>query len=463
MGHPYAESAVAEAAAAERMKRRQAAAEAAERPVAAPPAAAPEPGGKADPEARPDPMPARRRTPAPSRAAVTNRSKARQLLTEGLQALRRREFNGAIAAFQRASEADPGSAQAFFQLGNAFFQRGFQRGTPDRADADDTQRALEAYQTSMALDPELKGLGEPFLLYHGMGQCLESLGRYDEAAEQMRRAAKAAPHNPMPMLYAAELRHRMRDMKKSAENLHQGVLRARRIGAYRSMAKLVRSHPQFAGMLRLPQNRAVLDAYDKVEAGKLAEGQAMDQVEEQLGMRDALRDTVREPADESRARIVAAPRADPRIQELLEQADGDFKWRQFRRAIVGYEQALREDRTKGSLDGAQRASVLERAGAAYRQLGLTNEAVQTLERSAQEGPRNPSTYYQLALAYSTAGQFTSALNALDKSFRHAQGALELRKTLLLARTDTELEPLRDLPAFQRMISTYALRARARVP
>lgn len=393
--------------------------------------------------------------PAPARAET---ARAKALLEEGLGSLKRKAFSAAITAFQRAAEADPGSAEAYFQLGNAYFQRGFARGTPDKADAPDVKRAVEAFETAKAIDGSLRSLSEPFLLHHGLGQCYEALGRYDEAAEQTAQAALAAPHNPMPPLYTAGVRYKMRDLKQSSMNLLESVQRARRIRSYPSLARLVRTHPQFAGLLQVANNKMILEAFDQVEAGKLNEAQARSQIDERLSLRDSVSSTW--SPDDSRARVVQAAAPDPRLYDLLADADGDFKFRKHRRAIQEYEEALRLDHSRGSLGTAEKARIMQNIGVSFRMLGLTEQAILALEKAAQEMPRVSSTYYQLALAHATSGQFTNALHALDLALQNAHSASDLRMTLLLAKTDTELEPVRDLPGYQRLLSQYSSRTRA---
>lgn len=395
--------------------------------------------------------------PARDFTAAGQRARARAMIAEGLDSLKRRRHSSAIISFQGATEADPGSAEAFLQLGNAYYQRGFSRGTPETADRKDVQRALDAYQTALALDPESKAIAEPYLLHYGMGQCFEALGRYDQAAEALRRASLAASHNPMPPLYSAGLRFKMRDLKQSSENLHESVLRARKIRSYPALAKLVRSHPQFSGLMTVPQNRMILETYDQVESGQIREGLAKSHIEERLSMRDALA-SARSGA--AMARIVAAQPPDPRIQQWLDEADGDFKFRKFRHALSEYQHVLKLDGTRGSLGAAERARIYQNVGVSYRMLGLAEESVAFLEKAVKEMPGSSSTYYQLALALSTAGKFMSALQALDLSLKFAHSNADLRVTLLLARTDSELEPVRDLPGFQRLLAQYSGRARA---
>ena len=370
-----------------------------------------------------------------------------------------RSVNTAIAAFKTAVQADPGSAEAAFQLGNAYFERGFAQGTPDTADKADAQRALESYQSTLAIDPKLVEVSEPFLVRHGMAQCYEALGRLDEAAEQTRLAAKAAPRNPMPPLYLAEIELRRGDSRHSAESLLDAIERARKVHTYAALSRLVRRHPQFAALAQAPRTEIILHDYDDVETGALTVASARERAEERIAMRDSLNDQPRGAAAQAQARLLAAPPVDKKVLGLIESADGDFKWRRYRNALAGYRAAFEADRRRGTLTGAERARILENVGVAYRQLSQTDEAVTMLQRSIQEVPQNSSAYYQLALAQSAAGRFLEAMHALDLSLRNAPNIADLRKTLILARTEPELDAMRDMPGFNRILDQHSHRAR----
>src|SRR5260221_22299 len=55
------------------------------------------------------------------------------LIKMGLSRLDAQDYAGAIASFKQASKTDRGNAAAFFLLGYAHYQRGFQGGTPASA------------------------------------------------------------------------------------------------------------------------------------------------------------------------------------------------------------------------------------------------------------------------------------------------------------------------------------------
>ncbi|MFA6029349.1 MAG: tetratricopeptide repeat protein [Elusimicrobiota bacterium] len=386
-----------------------------------------------------------------SRPAVRDSSESRRLVTEGVAALRAQRFTQAVSLFENATRADSSSAEAFYRLGGAYYQRAFQRGTPEKADRDDAQAAVDAYQTAIALDSSLESVSSPYLLHHGMGLCLQALGRTEEALDAYKKATAAAPGNPMPNLYAAALRYSMRDFDRSQANLELSARRALKLKAYPALAKLVRGNEIFSAMMSAPQNRTVLDLYDQVQAGVISEDEAHGRLSGTVEYRDALRDV---PTSADRPAALDAPRVDPRVQDALDRANGQYGAQRFREAVDSYQEALDADARKGTLDAVQRSVVYEKIGSAYRQLGLAGEAIRVLENAVAELPQNSAAYYQLSLCYAISGRLALSLSALNRSLENAASVAELRQTMLLARTDNELEPIRDLPKFREILKTH---------
>ncbi|HAH06785.1 MAG TPA: hypothetical protein DCM05_09715 [Elusimicrobia bacterium] len=383
-------------------------------------------------------------------------AKVQSLLEQGSQALRQQQYSQAIAVFEKATRADSSSAEAFFKLGDAYYQRAFQRGTPDKADKDDAQNATEAYEAALALDPDLKAVTNPYLLHHGLALSQQALGRYDEALSNFRKATQISPRNPMPNLYAAALRWRMQDFEMSSANLEVSVQRARKARMYPALAKLVRTNALFTDLLAAPKNQVILESYDAVAAGTLDEREARARIEGASSYRDSLtNERSRRPA------ALEAPQVDPKVQEALDRANGQYQAQLFHEAIASYDEALDIDSRKGTLDSIQRTLVYSKMGASYRQQGLAPEAIRLLERAVEEVPQNSEAYYELALSYSVSGRLALAMSALSKAFDNAATLADQRKTLLLARTDSELEPLRDLPKFQELIKSRAKKLSAR--
>jgi tetratricopeptide (TPR) repeat protein len=396
------------------------------------------------------------RTKGRTSSKAVGSAEAKALIAKGSAAVRENQFSQAIAVLEQATRCDSSSSEAFFRLADAYYRRAFQRGTPEKADRDDAQNAVDAFQTAVSLDSELKGISDPYLLYHGFGLSLQALGRNDEALSAFRSATLASPKNPMPNLYAAALRFQMGDFPMSSMNLEASIKRARSRGVYPALSKLVRTDPLFSGLLAVPKNLALLNAFDSVQAGTLTEGEAGERLAYASQFRDSVRD-VPSSAGSRPPSMDAAQSADPQVQEALDLADNHFQSLRFSEAIEEYQKALDLDARKGTLDASAKSLALERLGASYRQLGLASEAVRILERAVSELPQNGQAYYQLSLSYAAAGKLASSLGALNKSLENAATPADLRKTLILARTDSELDPLRDQPRFGEILRNHSAR------
>ncbi len=130
----------------------------------------------------------------------------------GLVELSHRRFESAIHVLAAAVKADPDSAPAANELGNAY------------AAAGRTAEALASYRQSIAVDP-LYAAG-----HYNAGICLQKLGRFAEAVLCARRAAELAPEWP-----AAH--HRLGCALTSAQRLSE---------AAEALAAAVRLGPELA-------------------------------------------------------------------------------------------------------------------------------------------------------------------------------------------------------------------------
>lgn len=395
---------------------------------------------------------------APALAAGTKAGKpakgkeaARRLVDEGAALLRLRKYAPAIAAFQGATRLDSGSAEAYFRLGDAYYQRAFRRGTAEPADTEDANLALAAYQTASALDPTLRSVSDPYLLHHGAAMCHRALHRYDEALAELRKAMAESPGNPMPSLYAAQIRLLMKDIPLSSTNLQLGIQRARRLRSYRQLARLVRADPSFSGLLAVGQNQAILKAYEEVEEGTLSESRVQERIQELSTYRDSPRNADSHVSPQARIEAPRAAESGPVVMESLGRGHVEFRRRRYRAAVQEYRHALDEDAGRRSLGPAHKALLLENMGTAYRMLGDADGAARALEEAVRLAPQAGSAYYQLALACSVSGRFSRALESLDFSLKKARSMEELRRLLLQAKTDPELDPVRDLPTYRRIL------------
>lgn len=364
----------------------------------------------------------------------------------GLDNLEHREYGAAIASFQKAAKLRSDAA-SYFLLGYAHYQRGFISGAPETADKQDAMETINAYMMALAIDPTLSQLSAPHKLWHSLAMSYEAVGSYEKAVDAYARAIKADPSNPMLPLYHARLSHKMGELDKSAVSFKSAMSKAREQGQARAVVSLVKSSPLFTFMLENPAVASQIGAPQQRAVPIVEEG-------ELVAMRDAVRGTT--PAERRRPQIREQDRA---VTDALARANDEFKYRRYRAAIEAYQDAMTNNSNSGTLAPSQVAFVYERVGTCYNKLGLSAEAIRFLRKAVQDQPMNAPAHYQLALAYSVSGHYQDSVKALKEAFKTAPSNGELKKLMLLAKTDSELEPVRDLPAFQGMIAEYSDRAR----
>ena len=407
-----------------------------------------------------------RKTVAKRKAVSSGQTNA--LVQAGLEAMERKEFTAAINDFSKASRAK-GDSASYFLLGYAYYQRGFLSGDPDRADKQDAVEAVNAFSTALALDPSLEQLTQPYKLYHAMAMCDEALGSYEKAVDAYKKAFQAAPRNPMLPLYAARLRYRMNDLRKSAANLDLALQLAKKEGKAKAVVNLLETDPRFSIMLASDAHLAALRKLDPnaqaVAAAPAAAAPAASPAafaSNGFSLKDAtvVRDSVRgtTPAEDRAATLRAQ---DKDVLDALAAANDDFKFRSYRNAINGYNDALSLNAGSGILTPTQVAFIWERIGTSYNKLGQSAQAIHALRKCVQDAPMDAAAHYQLALAYAVLGRYQESVHALGESFRSAPNNGELKKFMLLAKTDSELEPVRDLPAFQATIDEHRSRSLTR--
>jgi tetratricopeptide (TPR) repeat protein len=380
---------------------------------------------------------------APPASAAPARPEVKALLKKGLAAMERRDFASAIKTFSKASALGPDS-RALFLLGYAHSQRGSQRASASAADKRDALEAVSAYSQALAIDPELKVIADKSRFYRSLAWGHETSGSFEAAADAYRSALAAAPKNPMIGLQLARVYSRLGDPVRAAESLQASLDAARELGQETLILNTVRRNPKYSSMLAYPDVAAVV--VDETASSGVLVAQAAG-----VSRGEELRDAVRDPGPALSRGLASMPLPDPAVTGAVSQGDENFKFRQYRGAINAYEAAARLDSRTQTLSPTQRAILYERLGTAYNRLGLTLEAVLPLQRSLQAAPQNPAAHYQLALAYSVSGRFKEALRALDAAFRCAPSKGEMRRYMILAKSDLELEPLRDMGSFNSLL------------
>ena len=383
---------------------------------------------------------------APSAGAFGTSTQARadSLIARGIEDLHREDFKAAVDDFSKAV-ALRSDGPGYFLLGYAHYQRGFKTGAPETADQREAQETINAYKMALSLDPKLKGVKEPFRLYHGLGLAYEAMNAPDSALGAYKLAISAAPGNPMLPLYVARLRHKLGELSRSTADLALSLRKAKRKAQAAQIAALVKTDPMFSILLQNPANLKLLRKYDRsltVRAPRTAKA----------GTRPELRDSVREgAAGENRKRLKISEQA-REVMTKLAAAEEDFRFRRYREALGSYGDALALNERTPTLSLDQTALILEKMGTSHGRLGQAEQAVDTLRRSLRALPSNASAYYQLALVYSVSGRYFESLRALSDAFKAASSPAELRKFLLLAKADVDLQPVRDLPGFEAVMT-----------
>ncbi|MDO8756591.1 MAG: tetratricopeptide repeat protein [Elusimicrobiota bacterium] len=371
---------------------------------------------------------------------------AQRLMSAGLANLEKGETSAAISTFNKAARKE-GSVSSFFLLGWAHYQRGFKLGSTEAADRDDAQSAIDAYAMALSLDPSLKGLPDASRLYFSMALCYEAVQSYDMALDAYKMAFRAAPTKVLIPMNAARLRLKMGDTAKAVSNIELAMGKAMKNGKGGQLRDAVRRDPAFAKLIADASSRKALGIASSEDGETVAD----------LGVRgEELRDSVRDTAPKP-----VAPAQDSEVLEKIAQGNIEFKFRRYLTAVSAYNEALAIDQERMTLGAPQTAMIYEKIGTAYNKLGQSEVAIRTLQKALQQNPMNPSAHYQIALAYAMSGKTAVALNALKESLKACAGPNDLRRFVMQSKTDTELEAVRDLPAFRSVVSQYADRVALR--
>jgi tetratricopeptide (TPR) repeat protein len=382
---------------------------------------------------------------APSAEAAKKKAMAPKLdkdaarfMSLGLGNLERGEYSAAISSLSKAVRRQ-GSVSTYFLLGWAHYQRGFKGGSIEGADKDDAQSAIDAFQMALSLDPKARELPDASRLHFALAMCQEAVEDFDSAIGSYKNAFRAAPNKALIPLHAARLRFKMKDGDKARNNLDIAHQKAAKYGQLPALQAAARNDPSFRVLLASPLHRRalgiVMEEDAMVASNDVASGE----------LRDALRD---QPAK-------AAPAQDPEVLDQVARGNLEFKFRRFGAAIVAYQDALDLDVERHTLGAAQKAQVWEKIGTAYNKTGQSDMALGALKKALHENPMNPSAHYQVALALAVSGKTNAALGALKESFNAAVTGSDLRRFVLMSKTDVELEAVRDLPEFRATVGQYA--------
>ncbi len=364
-------------------------------------------------------------------------SEASRLMSAGLDALERGEYSAAIASLNKAVR-EQGSVSTYFLLGWAHYQRGFKQGRVETADRDDAQSAIDAYGMAVSLDPKLSELPDASRLYFSLALCEEAVESYDKALEAYKSALRLAPNKALIALHAARLRLKMKDEDKAMSNLTMALDKARKAGRESALIAAVQRDPSFAPILADQAMRRFLGVPAPARES------------------EELRDSVRDAPIRQ-----AVPAQDPSVLDKISLGNLEFKFRRYQNAAAAYNEALSLNAQWLTLSADQVAGLYEKIGTSYNKLGQAEQAIGSLQKSLQQNPMNAGAHYQIALAYAMDGKTAASLHALKECFSSTADPVELRRLVLLSKTDVELEAVRDLPGFSQAVADIADRVALR--
>jgi len=386
--------------------------------------------------------------------ASAAKSHFQRLVTEGLRMMGQRQYSQAIDFFDLATRSRKNNPSGFYHLGNAYYHRAFVSGISKKTGKNDALNAVDSLETALSLDPKLKSIKQPYMLFHALGQSYELLGQHAKALYAHDQAGRVSPKNPMPHLYSARILHKMKSSDQSSSQLYYAVERARSIKMYSKFARLIRTDKNFSSILDIKQNQTILNSFDAVQARTLTLAEAKDRIR---GL-----DTYRDALTNRPSRERAMQRVDPHVASVvnnhLKKAKKKFKSQRFFEAIESYEAALKADKAD-YLNSFRRSRIYERIGFSYLQIGLADSAVHAFTEAIFDHGGNSGAHYGLTLAYAADGMLPNALKSLENSLKNANSASERRRTLLLARTDSELVALRTVPQFSKILRKYSTQKR----
>jgi tetratricopeptide (TPR) repeat protein len=336
------------------------------------------------------------------------------------------DLDGAIAMLRRVVAARPSAAGARYDLALNLWNRYRAGGAPPLT-LEDAAQELRAAARAAPANPAIHAL---------LGQVLAQQQALPEAAASLRRAAELAPDDAAHAYDLGLVRQRQGDLEGAEDRFRAALARdPAHASARRALGLVLRQ----TGRLEAAE----------VEFAHVVERQAQDaQAHSLLGAVKLRRGDVQ-------GALVAlgqAVRLDPRLIEAhvaLAQALARAGRGQESQAAAAEARRLREE------EAAQgRAMVLMDAAAAHRQAGRAEAAVSSLREAVAAGPTLPEAHYRLALALRKAGASAAELQAallrvLELAPEHAPARYEVARTLAAqGETDSALLQLRQALARQ---------------
>jgi serine/threonine protein kinase/tetratricopeptide (TPR) repeat protein len=313
-----------------------------------------------------------------------------------------------IAAFERATEADPEYALAWATLGGAYMLKGSFLSLRNLV-----EKALDIERRALDIEPDLADA------HVWMGSALLSLGRTDEAIVAIQKGIRLEPDNGQA---------------------HQALARALWVGKGDFAAAI----PEFERSIELNPEAG----YSYLQLGLLLAWEGQYQRAEDV-CRRAVELQDQYISGNTGLQVVGANARLGYVYYL--QGRYDEALRQYERGlsfVASGDHALK-DRTAIEIN--------VKMGATYHRLGRTQEATTHFDRAIRmfdsliaKGAGDPFTRYYIAVAHARTGAVDRAFDALERV------ASELPAlTVARIRRDPDLETLHREPRFDALISRFA--------
>jgi non-specific serine/threonine protein kinase len=313
----------------------------------------------------------------------------------------------AIAAFEHATEHDPEYAIAWAALGGAYSLKGAFLSLRDLV-----EKAIDIERRAIAIDPDLADA------HMWLGSALLNLGRTDEAIAAIREAVRREPDNGQA---------------------HQALARAYWVGKGDFAAAL----PEFERAIELNPDAG----YSYLQLALLLAWEGQYARAEEVSRRAVeLQDQY--ISGNAGLQVVGANARLGYVYYLQERYD---------EALLEYERGLSFVASSDhALKDRTAIEITVKMGAAYHRQGRAAEAARHFERAIRmfdsliaKGADDPFTRYYIAVAHALAGAPDRAFDSLER----VASKLPLL-TVARMRRDPDLQPLRDDPRFDALVTRF---------
>ena len=267
----------------------------------------------------------------------------------------------------------------------------------------DTERALQAYQHSLALDPGNSTLAVKVAIE------LARRGDAPQAVSVLKDASKYAPHDPEPCLYLAQFYAKfLKKPEMALKFANQAIdLAPANFAAYVSVYEL------YVGTNDLKNAEQILDRAASLPHDDAPFWLQLTDLYMRLFLKDeeaALKPEAVKKLNATLGKAVVAAGGDPLA--LSKAADYYVVMRQIKDAIRLYLEVVK---LKPNTDDPALAKTPEKLVRSYLAIGQRDQAIALLQKLIEQNPRLTETHELLGQLYEEDGKLDEALECFHKS------------------------------------------------